>query len=137
MISVVEAQQFAGLFNEKVVGAYRQVTTYDILLMARVGLIGQYDRLFSWEIETVRRILRYEQLRDKQPEPPTLSGNAPEPQVCRLCKQHLATRKEGKRGRPQLYCDACVIERARQRNREWRARKSKTRRKTEMKISLR
>ena len=58
--------RFAKEFNEVVPGAYRKITTQDILDMTACGLIGKYNCYPHNDIEIVRAILRYEELRQKR-----------------------------------------------------------------------
>jgi hypothetical protein len=55
---------FAAKFNLTVSGAYRQVTESDIRQMSHCRLIGRYGFYTREDLETVRSILRYEQLRE-------------------------------------------------------------------------
>ncbi len=54
---------FAAKFNATVPGAYRQITGDDIRQMAQCGLIGRCGFFTREDLQTVRGILRYEQLR--------------------------------------------------------------------------
>ena len=56
--------RFAAKFNSTVPGAYRQVTVDDIRQMAQCGLIGRCGFFDRSDLETVRGLLRYEQLRE-------------------------------------------------------------------------
>jgi hypothetical protein len=137
-ITTVDAANFAGTFNEKFPGVHRKVTIGDIMAMVSADLIGRYGRLLYYiDLKTVWNILRYERIRSLHPDPPPISEEEYEPPQCRLCGQTLPAQKEGKRGRPREYCDNCIIKRAIERKRQWRARKSKARRKSGTKISLR
>jgi hypothetical protein len=60
---VAEPNRFADRFNTMVRGAYRQVTVDDIRQMAYCGLIGCHGFFTRDDLETVRGILLYEQLR--------------------------------------------------------------------------
>ena len=60
---VAEPDRFADKFNAIVRGAYRQVTADDIRQMKHCGLIGRYGFFARDDLETVRGILLYEQLR--------------------------------------------------------------------------
>jgi len=61
---VAEANRFADRVNTLVRGAYRQVTVDDIKQMERCGLIGRHGFFTREDLETVRGILMYEQLRN-------------------------------------------------------------------------
>ena len=60
--------KFADKFNLTVPGAYRQVTADDIRQMAQCGLIGRYGFFPREDMEIVRGVLRYEQLRKHRSE---------------------------------------------------------------------
>lgn len=59
-------EKFAALFNEKYSGAYRQITAQDVRAMTTCGLIGRYDVYFQDDLELIRGLLQYEQLREKR-----------------------------------------------------------------------
>ena len=61
---VADPVRFAARFNAAVRGAYRKVTGDDIRQMAQCGLIGRCGFFDRSDMETVRGILRYEQLRE-------------------------------------------------------------------------
>ena len=62
---IADPVRFASRFNLTVPGAYRRVTGDDVRLMAQCGLIGRCG-FFDWsDVEKVRAILLYEQLRDR------------------------------------------------------------------------
>ena len=60
---VAEPDRFATKFNTIVRGAYRQVTVDDIKQIKHCGLIGRHGFFTRDDLETVRGILLYEQLR--------------------------------------------------------------------------
>jgi hypothetical protein len=60
---VAQPDRFADRVNAIVRGAYRQVTADDIKQMERCGLIGRRGFFTREDLETVRGILLYEQLR--------------------------------------------------------------------------
>ena len=60
---IAQPDRFADKFNAIVCGAYRQVTANDIKQMERCGLIGRHGFFTRDDLETVRGILLYEQLR--------------------------------------------------------------------------
>jgi len=66
MHSTTNAQKFADQFNRKVPGAYRQITVDDARDMVVRGLIGKFDCLLNLDIETVRAVLQYEELRQSR-----------------------------------------------------------------------
>jgi hypothetical protein len=65
---IVNPGLFAAKFNSVVKGVYRQVTVDDIRYMAQCGLIGRYGFFTRQDMEIVRGILRYEQLRKNETE---------------------------------------------------------------------
>jgi len=111
-------ERFAIWFNAKVPGAYRQVSADDIRDMTTCGLIGKYSEYITLDIETVRAILQYEQLRQnrqKRAEIRDTDGAI----HCRRCGVVLAARPDGKRGRPVEYCHDCEPLGGRERYRRW------------------
>jgi hypothetical protein len=114
--------KFAKEFNEVVPGAYRRIITQDILDMIACGLIGKYDCYPHNDLETVRAILRYEELRlkriEKQP-----SNSISDMRTCRLCGMILPTKPMGKYGRPKEYCPSCEPARSKTRYHKWRVRR--------------
>ena len=61
---VADPVRFAEKFNRTVPGAYKSVTGEDIRQMVHCGLIGRYGSFLREDVETVRGIMRYEQLKD-------------------------------------------------------------------------
>ncbi len=57
-------EQFATLFNEKVPGAHRNISAEDIICMKRCKLICRHGFYIRGDLEIVRGILEYEQLRE-------------------------------------------------------------------------
>lgn len=91
---------FAAWFNEKYPGVYRQITAQDVRGMTTCGLIGRYGFYLRDDLETIRGILEYEQLRKNRPLPPT-SEDKQELLKCKQCNQPLPVESEGKIGRPR------------------------------------
>ena len=60
---VADPVKFAARFNNLVPGACRCITAEDIRSMSRCGLIGRCGFFTRQDVETVRGILRYEQLK--------------------------------------------------------------------------
>ena len=60
--------RFAAKFNATVPAAYRLVSAEDIRYMSHCGLIGRYGFFTQEDLETVRGILSYEQLREREAE---------------------------------------------------------------------
>ena len=91
--------KFAARFNEKYPGAYRQVTAQDVRDMTTCHLIGRYECYLKDDLEFIRGILQYEQMREKRSAQPTPEEKL-EPTKCKKCKQPLPPEPEGKKGRP-------------------------------------
>ena len=97
---------------------YRQVTIEDIRLMTSLSLIKRYKYYSRQDLETVRAILQYEQLREKRIQKvKTIIVNEPR---CKMCNMPLPVKPEDKKGRPKEYCASCESSRSRERNRKWR-----------------
>ena len=110
--------KFATEVNARLPGAYRQITVDDVRDMVACGLIGKFDCFLDLDLETVRAILQYEQLREnhqKRDEIRDKNGSI----YCRRCGVVL-TKPDGKRGRPREYCPDCESSRAIMRGRKWR-----------------
>jgi hypothetical protein len=114
--------RFAKEFNEVVPGAYRKMTTQDIVDMTACGLIGKYNCYPHNDIETIRAILRCEELRQKRIEKPSPNSES-DIRTCRLCGMILPNEPIGKYGRPKEYCASCEPVRAKTRYRKWHARR--------------
>lgn len=117
-MQLTNPQKFADLFNAKVPGAYRQVSADDIRDMTTCGLIGRYGYYIHLDIETVRAILQYEQLRQNRQKRDEIRDDDGVIH-CRGCGAVLA-KPDGKRGRPHEYCPSCEVFRGRERYRKWR-----------------
>ena len=109
--------KFADWFNAKVPGAYREVTTEDVRDMTACGLIGKYGEYPKLDIETVRGVLQYEQLRRNRQNRADIRGSDGSIH-CRSCGVVVAKLK-AKRGRPREYCADCEPLRGRERYRKW------------------
>ena len=108
--------RFAALFNSVVLGAYRQVTAQDVRDLTRCGLIGRYGYYGRADIETVRAVLQYEQIKQEREQ----QANAV--RTCKRCGGLLPD-NEGV-GRPKEYCLKCEPFRGRERWRRWYRSKS-------------
>ena len=117
---ITSPKQFAEWFNAKVHGAHRQITVDDVRDMTTCGLIGRYGYYIQLDIETVRAILQYEQLRQNRHKRDEIKDDDGAIH-CRMCGAVLA-KPEAKRGRPVEYCPQCGPFRGRERNRKWRGR---------------
>ena len=119
---ILSPDRFTTWFNSVVPGAYRRVTAQDIRDMTECGLIGRYGCYGRADLETVRAILLYEQMRqnrEKRDEIRDTDGAI----HCRRCGALLTIKPDGKRGRPSEYCLDCEPFRGRERNRKWRNKK--------------
>ncbi len=119
---IVKPEGSAAWFTGVMPGAYRQGSADDIRDMTACGLIGRYDCHIQLDIETIRAILQYEQLRQnrqKKSEIRDSDGSI----HCRRWGVVLA-KPDGKRGRPNEYCPDCEPLRGRERHRKWRSRQS-------------
>jgi len=115
---IVRPEDFAEWFNKAIPGAYRQITAEDVRDMTTCGLIGRYGYYMQPDIETVRAILQYEQLRQNRQKRADIRDDDGVIH-CRLCGVVLA-RPKAKRGRPNEFCDKCQPFRGRERYRKWR-----------------
>lgn len=115
---ITNPQKFAAWFNAKVPGAYRQITVDDVKDMVACGLIGKFDCFLDLDLETVRAILQYEQLRQNRQKRDEIR-NDDGVIHCRRCGVVLA-RPKAKSGRPNEYCADCEPFRGRERYRKWR-----------------
>jgi len=116
---IIKPEDFVAWFAKAIPGAFRSITAQDVQDMTTCGLIGRYGYYIHLDIETVRAILQYEQLRvnrQKRDEIRDKNGSI----HCRRCGVVLA-KPDGKRGRPHEYCSSCEVFRGRERNRKWRS----------------
>ena len=114
--------KFAAEVNAKLLGAHRQITVDDVRDMVTCGLIGRYGYFINLDLETVRAVLQYEQLRlnrRKRDEIRDDNGVI----HCRRCGVALA-KPEVKRGRPNEYCPDCEPFRGRERSMQWRTKRT-------------
>ena len=120
---ITSPRKFASLFNEKYIGANRQITVEDVICMTSCKLICRHDYYLRDDLEIVRGVLEYEQMREQRSaqEP---ADNKLEPPKCKMCGQPLPPHHVGKRGRPLQYCQGCQSSRAKERYRKWRKRKA-------------
>jgi hypothetical protein len=110
---------FAECFNAKIPDACRKITSDDVRLMRECKLIGRHNYYIRQDLETVRAVLQYEQLRQnrqKKDEIKDAEGGI----HCRRCGKLLTTKQSGKKGRHREYCSGCEPFRVRERNRKWR-----------------
>jgi len=115
---IVKPDDFAEWFNKTIPGASRSIGVEDVQDMTTCGLIGRYGYFINLDLETVRCVLLYEQLRQnrqKKDEIRDKNGSI----HCRRCGGVLA-KPDGRKGRPNEFCDKCQPFRGRERNRKWR-----------------
>lgn len=116
---ILSPDRFAAEFNVVVPGAYREITVQDIKDMTDCGLICKYRYYCSADLETVRAILLYEQMREERSRTAALVDN---PRTCKRCGHLLPSQSDGRRGRPGEYCPDCEPFRGMERYRKWRNR---------------
>ena len=121
---ITNAHRFAEFFNTKVPGAYRRITARDILDMKSCGLIGHSNYYGHADLEIIRGILEYEQMREKHSAKQT-SEYTQEPLKCKMCGEPLPNGPEGKRGRRRQYCTGCESSRSTERKKKSRRQGSK------------
>ena len=114
---ITSPEVFAEWFNIKVRGAYRKITADDVSLMTECKLVGIYGFYGRQDLETVRGILQYEQLREKQPIQQDEEKKLP---TCKLCKQPLPPKPGGKPGKHKEYCSDCEPFRNKERQKHFR-----------------
>jgi len=115
---VTSPEKFANEVNVKLLGAHRQITIEDVKDMTSCGLIGRYGYYIHLDIETVRAVLQYGQLRQNRQKRDEIRDDDGVIH-CRGCSVVLA-KPEGKKGRRKEYCDACQSSRSTMRGRKWR-----------------
>jgi len=92
--------------------------------MTTCCLIGRYDFYLRDDLELVRGVLQYEQMRETRSAKPTPEENQ-EPPKCKICKQPLSPEPGNKAGRPREYCFDCELLRNRDRQKKLRQRRKK------------
>ena len=135
--NITSPEKFAASFNQKFPGAYRLITAEDVNDMTECGLIGRYGFYLKKvdlserygfnkqdDLETIRGILQYEQLRENRPVPPALEDE-PEPPKCKKCDKPLPVKPRDKKGRLREYCSECELLRNRDRQRKLSDRRRK------------
>ena len=116
---ITNPQKFAAEVNARLPGVHRQISADDIRDMTTCGLIGRYGYYIHLDLETVRAILQYEQLRQNRQKRNEIRDDNGVIH-CRRCGVVLAKPKT-RRGRPVEYCSDCEPFRGRERNRKWRS----------------
>ena len=110
--------KFSDEVNAKLLGAYRQITADDVRDMVDCGLIGKYGYFINLDLETIRAVFQYEQLRTNRQKRDEIKDDDGVIH-CRRCGVVLA-RPRAKRGRPNEFCDKCQPFRGRERHKKWR-----------------
>jgi len=111
--------KFAAQFNLLVPGACRHITAEDVRLLTACGLIGKYHCYLRTDLEIVRAVLQYEQLREKKIEKSETKAIS-DVTYCKSCGQPVPAPPPGKKGRHREYCASCESVRVRERYRKWR-----------------
>lgn len=115
---VSSPSKFAEWINSALPGMHRKVDAEDIRDMTECGLIGRYGRFYRTDLEVVRGILQYEQLRYNRQQREEIRGSGGKIH-CRRCGVELPPQPDGKKGRPREFCTACQTHRARDRYNKW------------------
>jgi formamidopyrimidine-DNA glycosylase len=102
---ITSPEKFADFFNAKVPGAHRQITVDDVRDMVTCGLIGKFSCFLDLDLETVRDVLQYEQLRQNRQKRDEIRDSDGVIH-CRRCGVLLVKAKT-RRGRPREYCPRC------------------------------
>lgn len=110
--------KFAAEVNAKLPGAHRQITVDDVRDMVACDLIGKFNWFLTLDIEIVRAVLQYEQLRQNRQERADIRDSDGSIH-CRSCGAVLV-KPDGRRGRPHEYCPGCESSRATRRYQKWR-----------------
>ena len=121
---ITSPKAFAEWFNEKYLGAYRQITTEDVEKMKSCELIHRYGFYStSQDGKTVMGILKYEQLRENRSVEQDKENKL---SCCKFCGQPLPPNPGIKAGRPKEYCSECEPHRNRDRQKRLRNRCTQT-----------
>ncbi|MFC2043849.1 hypothetical protein ACFLT8_01385 [Chloroflexota bacterium] len=56
--------KFTSFFNTKEPSAYQRINAQDVLSMKKCGLVGRYNYYCQDDLEIIRGILQYEQMRE-------------------------------------------------------------------------
>jgi len=112
---ITSPETFAEWFKSEVPGAYREVNFQDIRVMTDCGLIGRYGYYWRQDLETVRAVLQYEQMREKgsRRDNAMVVNNI---HTCMRCGQPLSVPLPEKKGRYREYCQQCEPLRVKERN---------------------
>ena len=114
---IVRSEDFVEWFAKAIPGAFRSIDVEDVQDMTTCGLIGRFDHYIHLDIETVRAILQYEQLRHNRQKRDEIRDDDGAIH-CRGCGVVLA-KPDGRKGRPNEFCDKCQPFRGRERYRKW------------------
>ena len=116
-LPVYSPDRFAAEFNAAVPCACQKIDAQDIQDLTKCGLIGRYSYYGRADLETVRAILLYEQLRAEREREACLKDV---PRTCKRCGKSLCSQSNGRRGRPNEYCQQCESYRNRERYINWK-----------------
>jgi hypothetical protein len=119
---ITNIKKFVSWLNDILPGVYRQITVQDAQLLTKLGLIGRYGYYGHQDLETIRGLLRYEELREKRILKEEAQATIDVPR-CTRCHQPLPPHPQDRRGRPIAYCATCQPYRNKERHRNWRRRK--------------
>ena len=115
---IVKPEDFVAWLAKAIPGACRSIDVEDVRDMTTCGLIGKYGYYGNLDLEMVRCILLYEQLRQNRQNRDEIRDS--EGSVhCRRCGVVL-TKPDSRKGRPREYCPDCESSRPAMRNRKWR-----------------
>jgi hypothetical protein len=112
-------KHFAEWFNDKFSNACQKIDADDICVMTECKLIGRYGFYTRQDMETIRAVLQYEQMRQHRPSQQENQSDIP---TCKLCGRRLPKNQEGKAGRHKEYCPDCESCRYRERQEKFRHR---------------
>ena len=103
---ITSPDKFAALFNEKYVGANREISAEDVIYMTRCKLICRHGYYIRDDLEMVRGVLEYEQIRGQRSAQQSTDDEL-KPRKCKMCGHALPVELEDKTGRPKEYCPEC------------------------------
>jgi len=87
--------------------------------MTTCGSIGKYGYYGNLDVEMVRCVLLYEQLRQNRQKRDEIRDSEGL-MHCRRCGVALVAKPKAKRGRPSQYCAECQPFKRRERYKKWR-----------------
>jgi hypothetical protein len=117
---ITSPKKFAALFNEKYVGANREITAEDVICMTRCKLICRHGYYMRDDLEMVRGVLEYEQIQGQRPVQLN-TDNELKTRKCKIFGHAMPLEPEGKSEIPKEYCFSCEPSRNRERYQKWRS----------------